>query len=124
MLNISILLTELGAEAEVILAGMFCDVSRKGVVSLEQLKSELPDAVYDIVVKTQLGNDELSAASEEVILIKLAERLHNMRTIEYIDESQRKKKVKETLELFIPLAGKLENEKLSNELNNLVMKYY
>lgn len=60
--------------------------------------------------------------SNEVILIKLVERLHNMRTIEYIDESKRAEKVKETIEVYMPLARKINNQKLIDELNNLIFK--
>lgn len=122
-LNTAILLTELGAQAEVILAGMFCDVAKKGVVSIESLDKDLPKEIYDIIVRVQMTGNELASATDEVILIKLAERLHNMRTIEYIDESKKKQKSKETIELFMPLARKLGNEKLINELNDLSLKY-
>lgn len=58
-----------------------------------------------------------------MILIKLAERLHNMRTIDYIDESKKAAKVKETMEIYMPLVRKINNQKLIDELNNLVFKY-
>jgi GTP pyrophosphokinase len=56
-------------------------------------------------------------------MIKLAERLHNMRTVKFMDKCKRSKKAKETVELFMPLARKLENDKLIAELNDLSMKY-
>jgi GTP pyrophosphokinase len=115
-------LTDLGATADVILAGMFCDVGKKGVVSLDDLKSDLPREVYDIIVKVQSIGSELALATDEVLLIKLAERLHNMRTIEFIDESKKQQKAKETIELFMPLARRLDNKKLIDELNDLSMK--
>lgn len=124
LLNISITLTELNSESDVICAGMFCDVVKKGKISLEQLENELPKSVMDIVYKLAEFTNEFSTASEDVIIIKLAERLHNMRTIEYIDESKRLAKAEETVELFMPLARKLDNKKLINELNDLCMKYY
>ncbi|MDO4312586.1 MAG: HD domain-containing protein [Eubacteriales bacterium] len=62
-------------------------------------------------------------ADDEVILIKLAERLHNMRTIEYIDERKKKEKAKETIEWFMPLARRLENRKLMDELSELSIRY-
>ena len=61
--------------------------------------------------------------TDEVVLIKLAERLHNMRTIEFINESKVQQKTKETLELFIPLARRLDNKKLIDELNDLSIKH-
>lgn len=122
LINVSIVLTDLGATADVILAGMFCDVGKKGVVSLDDLKSDLPREVYDIIVKVQSIGSELALATDEVLLIKLAERLHNMRTIEFIDESKKQQKAKETIELFMPLARRLDNKKLIDELNDLSMK--
>lgn len=123
LLNVSLVLTELGAEADVILAGMFCDVSQKGVVSLDSLSAQLPKCVYEIVVKEQKSEDNFAVIDDEVALIKLAERLHNMRTIEFIDESKYSEKAKETIERFIPLARRLGNKKLIDELNDLSMKY-
>jgi len=58
-----------------------------------------------------------------VLLVTLAERLHNMRTIEYMDKSTRQKKAEETLEVFLPMAARLGNEKLTAELNDLALTY-
>lgn len=122
LLNVAIILTELGAGAEVILAGMFSDVVKKGVVSLEELSHDLPKDVYDIIVNVHATGNELTTAADEVVLIRLAERLHNMRTIEFVDERKKQVKVKETIEMFMPLARKLDNKKLIDELNDLCMK--
>lgn len=114
-INVAILLAELGVEQDVVLAGMFCDVYSKG--NAANLKNALPNNVWNIVKELE-NNSE----SNEVILIKLAERLHNMRTIEYIDEKKRAEKVKETIEVYVLLARKINNQKLVDELNNLVFK--
>lgn len=101
---------------------MFCDVRKKGVISIENLQSKLDKAIYDMV--WQVNNSEnLSESTDEVIIIKLAERLHNMRTVEFMDESKRREKAKETIDLYMPLARKLNNKKLIDELNELGMKY-
>ena len=102
---------------------MFCDVGKKGVLSLEELSNTLPQKVYDIIVNVQAAGNDLSMAAEEVILIRLAERLHNMRTIEFIDDRKKQTKAEETIELFMPLARKLDNKKLIDELNDLCMRY-
>lgn len=114
-INVSILLAELGAEQDIILAGMFCDVSTKG--NDANLENELPYDIWNIVKR--IDNQE----SNEGILIKLAERLHNMRTIDYIDENKKVAKAKETIEIYMPLARKINNQKLIDELNNLAYKY-
>ena len=114
-INVAILLAELGAEHDAVLAGMFCDVTTKG--NDIELENELPVNVWNIV--KQLEEKE----SNEAILIKLAERLHNMRTIDFIDESKKAIKAKETIEIYMPLARKINNQKLTDELNNLAFKY-
>lgn len=114
-LNVAILLAELGAEGDTILAGLFCDVKTKG--NNINLEKELPANVWNIVkILEEKKNDE-------AIVIKLAERLHNMRTIEFIDDSKKAKKVKETIEIYLPLARRINNQKLIDELNDLTMKY-
>lgn len=124
LINVAIILAELGAEEDIILASMFCDVFKKGIIPLKQLEKELPKEVYDIVQKVQNTEDKLELAEDEVILVKLAERLHNMRTIEFINDDKKKEKAKETIEIFMPLARKWGNKKLIDELNDLGMKYY
>ena len=114
-INVAILLAELGAEHDAVLAGMFCDVTTKG--NDIELENELPVNVWNIV--KQLEEKE----SNEAILIKLAERLHNMRTIDFISESKKAIKAKETIEIYMPLARKINNQKLTDELNNLEFKY-
>ncbi len=114
-LNVAILLAELGAERDTVLAGLFCDVKTKG--NNINLEKELPANVWNIVkILEEKENDE-------TIVIKLAERLHNMRTIEFIDDSKKTKKVKETIEIYLPLARRINNQKLIDELNDLAMKY-
>lgn len=123
-INVAIILTELGAESDVVLAGMLCDAADKGVVPFEELVKELPEEVRSIVSDLAGKNADLADASDEVILIRLAERLHNMRTIEYMDDSKKFIKAKETLDVFMPLARKMNYTKLVDELNDLAVKYY
>ena len=106
---------ELGAERDTVLAGLFCDVKMKG--SNINLEKELPANVWNIVKMLE------EKKTDEAIVIKLAERLHNMRTIEFIDDSKKAKKVKETIEIYLPLARRINNQKLIDELNDLTMKY-
>ena len=56
---------------------------------------------------------------EQVTLLRLAERLHKMKTIEWIDEEQRKKRAAETMEIFLPLAEKTGNHEIAEELKTL-----
>lgn len=124
LLNIAILLADTGASENVILASLFCDIKKKGVLPIEELEKVLPVEIYNIVIHLQKENTDIMSESDEVITIKLAERLHNMRTIEFIDESKKYQKAKETIELFMPLARKTGNKKLIAELQDLSLKYY
>lgn len=63
-----------------------------------------------------------TAKDIRIILIKLADRVHNMRTIQYLPEEKRNKKAKETLTLFAPLAQRLGMFNLKNELEDLSFK--
>ena len=120
-LNVALLLTDMGAEDETVMAGLFSDISeRSATVYLEQ---ELPEGVWNIVEKIGLWHTDREHCPEEVVLIKLAERLHNMRTIEFLAEEKRAVKAKETIEFYLPLARKVNNQKLMEELNDLARKY-
>lgn len=124
LLNASLLLVQIGAEASVVYAGMFCDVFRKTDVSIDDIKKYLPKDVAQIIIRLR-GYDieKHGLEDEECAVIKMAERLHNMRTIEYMEESEKKRRAKETFSIFMPVARKLKNEKVINELNNLSIKY-
>ena len=125
-LNTSILLTQMGASANAVLAGLFCDAGKKGRLSMDELRARLPEKIFELVEKIQKIQDfgvDLDHAPDDAVLIKLAEQLHNMRTIQYIDESKWAEKAKNTIEYFLPLARKLGNQKLIDELNDLSMKY-
>ena len=54
---------------------------------------------------------------------ELAERLHNMRTIEFVDTEKQQQKAKETLEYILPVARKMGIPKLVDELNDIALKY-
>lgn len=122
-INVAIILAELEAEEKLVLSGMLCDAGKKGVIALKELQNELTDEVYDIVWELQ-NMEGLTDASDDIIIIKLAERLHNMRTIEFIDAKAKRAKAEETIEIYMPLARKLNNRKLIDELNDLSMRYY
>lgn len=122
-LNVAILLTELNAAPEIICAGMFCDVTKKGNVPIEQLKQELPSEIGQLVQEASEWEFKEEKISSPVTLIKLTERLHNMRTIEVMSERKRKERAKETIRIFLPIAEILGIEKLSEELNDLAFKY-
>ena len=120
-LNVAMLLADMGADADTVLAGLFSDCSERS--EDVDLSAALPGNVWNIVKKIGLWHTDREHCPEEVVLIKLAERLHNMRTIEFISEEKRAVKAKETIELYLPLARKTNNQKLLEELNDLGRKY-
>jgi len=120
-LNVAMLLADMGADADTVFAGLFSDISERS--ETVDLSVELPEKVWDIVDKIGLWHTDRDNCPEEVLLIKLAERLHNMRTIEYLAEEKRAVKAKETIEFYLPLARKVNNQKLLEELNDLARKY-
>ncbi len=124
VLNVSIILADLEVTKNILLAGMFCDVNKKGSRKLMEFKNDLPEDVYTLAEEVQNSGNEEMNFDNEIVYIKIAERLHNMRTIEFIDSEKIKQKAKETMDKYIPLVRRLNNQKLLDELNDLSLKYY
>ncbi len=124
-LNTALILAQMNAEKNTVYAGMFCDALEKTKVTAEELKENLPleAAVLVQKLKNYKLENQVISENEEVALIKIAERLHNMRTVKYMDEAEAKKKAKETLEFFLPVARKLGNNIFIEELNDLVLRF-
>lgn len=123
-LNIAILLAQMEADEPTILAGLLCDVLQKTKIPLSELSNNFGSKISDIVAQLEIFDMEnVHWEHEKAIMIKLAQRLHNMRTVEFMNESKRRKKAKETIQMFMPIAERLGNDKLSAELNDLSLKY-
>ena len=119
-LNVAILLAQMNADVHAIYAGVFWDALKKSYIGLDSLKGKLPVKTIAILEKLVDGSvDE----DDEAVLVKLADHLHNMRTLEFLDEEQRAFRAKETLDMIMPLAKRIDNAKLMDELNDLSMKY-
>lgn len=121
-LCVAVILADMEAEPDCVLAGMMCDVLKK--TNAEPGSLRIPKRVKELVLK--VNNAESGTGEQpnrDVLLVTLAERLHNMRSIEYMDKSTRQKKAEETLEVFLPMAARLGNEKLTAELNDLALTY-
>lgn len=123
-LNVAIVLAQLNEEYSVICAGMFCDAYKRGVVALNEIEKNVPAKIYSLISKlSKLDVIDEDNIDEQVVVIKLAERLHNMRTIKYMKADQQKIKAQETIDLYLPLARKVGNVKLIDELNDLSIKF-
>ncbi len=119
-LHTALLLADMEAEPETILAGLFCDALKKTETTMEDLRKYLPKKVADLIEeKAAAESDRETELWEQVTLLRIAERLHNMKTIEWMDEEQRKKRAVETLEIFLPLAVKTGNHEIAEELKTL-----
>ena len=93
-------------------------------MSLEQLKEQLPEEVVKVIIELEAFDfKQAEENSEQIVLIKLAERLHNMRTMEFVEKAEWKRRAKETIRLFLPMARRIENKKLIDELYDLSLKY-
>ena len=140
-LNVALILTEVSADAPCMAAALLhdtiedCDVTKEEIEKL--FGSEialLVDGVTKINRINFTSDSEASAAyqrkilvglSEDVrvIIIKLADRLHNMRTINVLSEEKQKRKAKETLEILTPVAHRLGIYKIKSELEDLSLRY-
>ena len=83
------------------------------------LRSRRYDAKSETLRKTLLA----MAEQPEVVMIKLADRLHNMRTLNFVPESKRKRVAQETLDIFAPLANRLGIWQMKWELEDLAFRY-
>ncbi len=141
-LCVAIILADLEMDKETIIAGLLHDVAEDTVMTIEEIAEEFGDEVALLVDGvTKLGQlsystDKVEIQAENlrkmflamakdirVIIIKLADRLHNMRTLQYMRPEKQKEKAKETIEIFAPLAQRLGISKLKIELDDLGLKY-
>ena len=141
-LCVAIILADLELDKETIVAGILHDVVEDTVMSNEEIRKEF-SAEVELLVDgvTKLGqlsysHDKVDEQAENlrkmflamakdirVILIKLADRLHNMRTLQYMKPEKQKEKARETMDIYAPLAQRLGISKVKIELDDLSLKY-
>lgn len=129
-INVAIILAEMEADEETIIAGLLHDIIEEETgVTLKEVEESFSVEVAKIIANTTNFNEKYlkiinkESLDDHVIMIKLADRLHNMRTIEFMESQRWKEKAKETIKIFSPIAAKFNNSKLKTELDNLALKY-
>lgn len=134
-------LTSLKTDVTAIVAGLLHDTLEDTVATADELQKEFGKEVVHLVDGvTKIGKITFRSSEERqaenfrkmvlsmaddirVVIIKLADRLHNMRTLEHLKESKRHEIAKETLEIYAPLANRIGIGWVKNELEDLCLKH-
>ena len=140
-LEVADLLAEMKLDVVAIAAGLLHDIVEDTQTSIDRIKELFgPDIAHVVEGVTKLGAIQFSSSEERqaenfrkmllamvddirVILVKLADRLHNMRTLHHLPEERRIKIAQETRDIYAPIANRLGMSKLKNELEELAFKY-
>ncbi len=140
-LQVAQIVAEMRLDSESIIAALLHDCIEDTDSSYEEIARQFSPTIADIVDGvTKLTRVKYSSMEEEqmenlrkmlfamskdirVILIKIADRLHNMRTMEYQTPAKQKKKSFETMEIYAPIAHRLGMQKVKWELEDLSLKY-
>ena len=141
-LSVAIILSNLKTDPDTIIAGLLHDVVEDTGTSLDEIKDQFGEGVRDLVdgvtklTQLNLVNDKVELQAENlrkmflamakdirVIIIKLADRLHNLRTLEYQSEEKQKEKALETLEIYSPIANRLGISKIKVNMDDLSLFY-
>ncbi len=140
-LNVAYILAKLSSDYQTICAGLLHDILENPANSKEELEeqfgNDITSLVEGITTINRLnfnGETDSKLASQRkilvgltedvrVIFIKLADRLHNMRTLWAIDSKSQKEKAKETLDILVPIAARLGMNQIKSELEDLCLRY-
>lgn len=140
-LEVANLLVDMKLDVVTIAAGLLHDVVEDTGVTIEKIRELFgPEIAHIVEGVTKIGAISFSSSEERqaenfrkmllamiddirVILVKLADRLHNMRTLKHVPEERRLKIAQETRDIYAPIANRLGMSKVKNELEELSFKY-
>jgi len=140
-LQVATLLAEMRLDTTAIAAGLLHDVVEDTSVTVDEIKTEFGEQVAHIVEGvTKISKIEFASSEEaqaenvrkmvlammddiRVVLIKLADRLHNMRTLKFLSPERQQKIARETLDIYAPIAHRLGMGKIRGELEDLAFQY-
>jgi GTP pyrophosphokinase len=140
-LEVADLLADMKLDVVAIAAGLLHDIVEDTQTPIERIRELFgPDIAHVVEGVTKLGAIQFSSSEERqaenfrkmllamvddirVILVKLADRLHNMRTLHHLPEERRIKIAQETRDIYAPIANRLGMSKVKNELEELAFKY-
>ena len=141
-LCVAIILADLELDKETIVAGLLHDAVEDTWMTCDEITKEFgPEVALLVDGVTKIGQlsyskDKVELQAESlrkmflamakdirVILIKLADRLHNMRTLQYMTPAKQKEKARETMDIYAPIAQRLGISKIKVELDDLSLKY-
>lgn len=140
-LSVAIILSEIEADTNTIIAGLLHDTLEDSNINKDDISHEFNSHISMLVDGvTKIGKMNFSSKEDEIagntrkllqgitedvriILIKLADRLHNMRTLEFKKPEKQKENAIETMEIFVPLAYYLGCYRIKSELEDLSFKY-
>ena len=140
-INVAGTLIKLRMDVDSIIAGLLHDVVEDCDVKPEELEKEFSTDIAQIVVgltkisKIKFKTKEESQAENfrkmvvamakdlRVIIVKLADRMHNMRTLQYVSEEKQRKIAQETLDIYVPLASRLGINSVKTELEDICLRF-
>src|SRR5205085_7175830 len=140
-LNVAHILTDMRLDETSIAVGLLHDVLEDTLTTKETLQQHFGDDIAELVNGvTKISRYNFVSKEEQqaetfrkmllamvsdlrVVLIKLADRLHNMRTLQHLPEEKRIAIAKETLEIYAPIANRLGMGRIKSELEDLAFRY-
>jgi GTP diphosphokinase / guanosine-3',5'-bis(diphosphate) 3'-diphosphatase len=141
-LSVAEILADLKLDVETVSTGLLHDVVEDTLVTLDDIKGTFGESIAHLVdgvtkisnLGKKLSREEVEAENLRkmvlamvddirIVLVKLADRLHNMRTLQYLRPEKRRRIAQETLEVYAPIAHRLGMSKIRAELEDLAFQY-